>query len=288
MRLSTATLASGCILVVISSALAIATESKPRPFREYPGREYENFPLPPDYQEKTEWQFARLMYPPIAGGRGGGFGRRGGFRGGLNWKEGASSWTTDYPRADRHLSEALRRLTRVHVRSVEQPVDLDDGDDAYNYPWLYAVEVGHWALTDNQAVKMREFFDRGGFFMCDDFHGTNEWAVFIESMKKVFPDRDIVDLPDNEPIFHTVYDLNEKVQVPGAQYLRTGRTYEFDGYQAKWRGIYDGKGRVVVAICHNMDLGDSWEWADDPQYDAKFSAVSFRIAANYLIYSMTH
>src|SRR5437870_9728812 len=88
-----------------------------RPFREYPGREYENFPLPPDYQEKTEWQFARLMYPQAQGGFGGGFGRRGGggFRGfGGNWKEGGSSWTTDYPRADRHLAQALRRLTRIH------------------------------------------------------------------------------------------------------------------------------------------------------------------------------
>ncbi len=302
MRISTAFLAAGCLVVVIGSALALQRGSgpsrwgtnNPRPFREYPGREYENFPLPPDYNEKTEWQFARLMYPQAAGGRGfggGGFGRRGGggFRGfGGNWKEGGSSWTTDYPRADRHMSAALRRLTRIHVRSVEQPVDLDDGDDAYNYPWLYAVEVGHWALTDDQALKMREFFDRGGFFMCDDFHGTYEWAVFLESMRKVFPDREIVDLPKGEAIFHTVYDLDDKYQVPGAQYLRSGRTYEQDGYEAKWRGIYDQKGRVVVAICHNMDLGDSWEWADEPRYDAKFSATSFRIAADYVVYSMTH
>src|SRR5579862_585591 len=164
-----------------------------RPFREYPGQEYENFPLPPDYQERTEWQFARLMYPNAQGG----YGFRGGFRRfGGNWKEGGTSWTTDYPRADRHLAQALRRLTRVHIRSVEQPVDLDAGDDVYNYPWLYAVEVGHWALTDEQAKKMRDYLDRGGFFMCDDFHGTQEWAVFVESMRKVFPDRQIVDIPN--------------------------------------------------------------------------------------------
>jgi hypothetical protein len=64
---------------------------------------------------------------------------------------------------------ALRRLTRIHVRSVEQLVDLDDGDDVFNYPWLYAVEVGHWQLTDTQVKQMRDFLDRGGFFMCDDF-----------------------------------------------------------------------------------------------------------------------
>lgn len=281
MRLSTALLSATSILILLGSALA--WETKLKPFREYPGREYENFPLPPDYQEKTEWAFARLMYPQVAGG----YGRRGGRFGG-NYKDGRTSWTTDYPRADRHLAEALRRLTRVHVRSVEQPVDLDDGDEVFNYPWLYAVEVGHWALTDDQAKKMREFLDRGGFFMCDDFHGTQEWAVFIDSMQRVFPDRPIVDIPDSDPIFHTIYDLDHRYQVPGAQYLRSGRTYEFDGYDPHWRGIYDDKGRLEVAICNDMDLGDSWEWADEPKYDEKFSAMGFRIAANYLVYSMTH
>jgi hypothetical protein len=290
MRIRTALITSCGALAVIGSALALQSESKLKPFREYPGREYEDFPLPPDYAEKTEWVFARLMYPQFTGAINGRGGRRfGGYGGyGGNYKQGRSSWTTDYPRADRHLSEALRRLTRVHVRSVEQPVDLDDQDDVYNYPWLYAVEVGHWALTDQQALKMRDYLNRGGFFMCDDFHGTEEWAVFVASMQKVFPDRQIVDLPKTDSIFHTIYDLDDKYQVPGAQYLRSHRTYEFDGYDPHWRGIYDDRGRVVVAICNDMDLGDSWEWADDPKYDEKFSAMGFRIAANYLVYSMTH
>ena len=253
-----------------------------RPFRQYSGREYEDFPLPNDYAEKTEWAFARLMYPSFFGGFGRRFGRSG------NWKQGRTAWTTDYPRADRHLSEAMRRLTRLHVRSVEQPVDLDDGADVYNYPWLYAVEVGQWELTDDQILKMREFLERGGFFMVDDFHGTREWAIFINSMQKVFPQRPIVEIPNGDQIFHVIYDLDGRYQVPGAQYLRSGRTFEQDGTIARWRGIYDDKGRIMVAICHNMDLGDSWEWADEPQYDEKFSALSFRIAANYIVYSMTH
>ena len=104
----------------------------------------------------------------------------------------------------------------------------------------------------------------------------------------MFPDRPIVDLPNSAPIFHVIYDLDKRYQIPGAQYLRSGRTYEMDGYKAAWRGIYDDKGRLVVAISHNMDMGDSWEWADDPRYDEKFSALSFRVAVNYITYSMTH
>jgi len=158
----------------------------------------------------------------------------------------------------------------------------------YNWPWLYGVEVGHWELTDSQVEKFRDFLLRGGFFMCDDFHGTQEWSVFVNTMKKVFPDRPIVDLDNSDPIFHTVFDLTDRYQVPGYQFIYSHQTFEKDGYDARWRGIYDDHGRVMVAICHNMDLGDSWENADDPKYPEKYSALGFRIGVNYVIYAMTH
>ena len=168
------------------------------------------------------------------------------------------------------FSAALRRLTRVSARSVEQPISLDDGDDVYNWPWLYGVEVGYWNLTDEECRKMRDYLLRGGFFMCDDFHGTREWANFMRSMQRVFPDRPVVDIENTDPIFHTIFDLDSRYQVPGAQFLETGRIYEHDGFEPRWRGVYDDKGRLMVAICHNMDLGDSWEHADNPLYPEKF------------------
>src|SRR5229473_988217 len=166
------------------------------PFRQYPGVEYRSFQLTPDWQEKTEWAFARLMFPPGAND-----GYRGRFDG--DWRLGLSLWTQDYPRADRHFSQAVRRLTRIHTRSVEECVNLDDGDEVYNWPFLYAVQVGEWGPTDQQMLKLRDYLLRGGFFMADDFHGTTEWQVFEERIKKVFPDRPIVEIPNNDPIFHT-------------------------------------------------------------------------------------
>jgi hypothetical protein len=259
-----------------------------KPWREFPAFEYNDFPIPPDYQEKTEWVFARLMYPnAVFGGYGGrGFGRR--FGG--DWREGGRGvfWTMDYPRSDRHFALALRRLTRVHSRSVEQPINVDESDQ-FDWPWLYAVEVGHWDLTEPQAAGLREYLMRGGFLMVDDFHGGIEWEIFQRSMKRVFPDREIVDIDNTDQIFHIVYDLDDRYQVPGAIYIRTGLTYERqDGFPANWRGIYDNKGRIVVAICHNMDLGDSWEHADNPEYPQKFSALGIRIGVNYVSYAMTH
>src|SRR5205085_3278421 len=204
--------------IVLAGAVLYAFQ---QPFRQYPGVEYEQFPLPPDWNQPAEWTFARLMYPAIP--------NYWSFRGNSDWTHGAANWTIDYPRSDRHFAAAFRRLTRVHVRSVEQPVNLDDGDDVFNWPWLYAVEVGYWNLTDAQAAKLREFLLRGGFFMCDDFHGTREWEVFTASMRRVFPDRPIVEIENSDQIFHTLYDLDERYQVPGWVNYPFHKTYEFDG-----------------------------------------------------------
>ena len=257
-----------------------------RPFREYPGIEYNNFPLPTDWQRNSEWTFARLMYPQYTGRRNFGFGGFGRNRG--DWTRGFSMWTQDYPRADRHFLLALRRLSRVDARSVEQPVNLDDDDDVYNWPWLYGVQLGNWQLTDRQAAKLRDYLLRGGFFMGDDFWGPAQWEVFEESMRRVFPERTVVDLEDSSPIFHSVYDLDDRYQVPGARYLATGVTEKCDGCPPYWRGIYDEKGRIAVALTVDSDLGDSWEWADDPRYEERFSALGIRIGVNYIVYAMTH
>jgi hypothetical protein len=263
-----------CALALVSIVSAFQ-----HAFRQYPGVEYNIAAPPPDWQEKTEWAFARLMFPP-----GWNDGYRGRFDG--DWRQGLSLWTQDYPRADRHFSQAVRRLTRIHVRSVEQPVNLDEGDDVYNWPWVYAVQVGEWGLTAGQAKVLRDYLLRGGFFMADDFHGTEEWEVFAKSMQMVFPDRPMVEIRDDDAIFHTVYDLDKRYQMPGAAHLRLG--YKNNGRDPHWRGIYDDKGRIMVAISFNSDVGDAWEWADDPSYPEKFSALAIRLGVNYIVYAMTH
>jgi hypothetical protein len=194
----------------------------------------------------------------------------------------------DYPRSDRHLLAGVRRLTRIDARSVEQIVNLDGTDDIYNWPITYGVEVGHWLLPDDQAKQLREYLLRGGFFMCDDFHGTEEWNIFLDSMRRVFPDRPIVEIPRGDPIMHTIYDVEDRFQVPGAQYFETGRTYEQDGYDPKWRAIYDDHGRIMVAICHNMDLGDAWEHSDEARYEEKWASLAYKVAMNYFVYDLTH
>jgi len=280
---------AGAGLVMVGALFAFQ-----RPFRQYVSMEgYDAIPLPPDWQEKAEWIFARLMYPEHPNALFGGWGRFGRGRLQLDWRQGGTSWTQDYPRADRHFAQALRRLTRIHVRSVEQPVDPDDTGDFYNWPWMNAGEMGDWKLTHAQAGVLREYLLRGGFLMLDDFWGAEEYARFDESMRLVFPDRPVVEMPSGDPIFHSVYNLDERFQVPGQWGLggfRGGGMYRQRamGTVAHWYGIYDDKGRVMVAMSFNSDLGDSWEWADDPGYPEKYSALGIRIGVNYVVYAMTH
>jgi len=270
-------------------ALAGAVYAFQRPFRAYLSIEgYDDIAVPPDYQEKTEWVFGRLMYPShpdaiLGGGRRFGFAR--------DWRQGGTSWTQDYPRADRHFAQALRRLTRIHARSAEQPVDPGDLDDFFNWPWLCAGEMGDWKLTDAQIGNLREHLLRGGFLVLDDFWGPVEFGRFNETMHKVFPDRPIVEIDSADAIFHTVYDLDDRYQVLGMWSFGRGgfgMSRRAVGTVAHWMGIYDDKNRIMVAISFNSDVGDSWEWADSPRYPEKYSALGIRIGVNYVVYSLTH
>jgi hypothetical protein len=240
--------------------------------------------------QRAEFSWSRLSYTTAMGGGGyGGFG--GGYGGGYGRRGGwGQTWSRDYPKADRQFLIALNRLTRINGRSTEQVVNLDS-DDIFNYPFVYAVMVQTWSFNDAEAKRMREYLLKGGFLMVDDFHGTQDWQNFMEGMRQIFPDANkypVEDLNDKDEIFHVLYDMDDKFQVPGEQYIQTGRTYEKDGYVAKWRGIRDEHGRLVVAICHNMHLGDAWEWADDPDYPEQYSSMAFRVGLNYVMYSMTH
>jgi hypothetical protein len=219
----------------------------------------------------AEWHFARLAYGNAAGARRG-------------W--GGRAWTTDYPDAEYHLSQGIDRLTRIETGAVSdwgdggRVITLND-DSVFQFPWLYAVEVGHWYLNDAEAARLREYLDRGGFLMVDDFWGDYEWQIFVDSMQRVFPDRPIVELGEDHELLHVLYDLDQRTQIPG-------RGGQRPGLDPHWRGIFDDEGRIMVAINFNMDMGDAWEHADDPWYPEPMTALAYRFAVNYLIYSMTH
>ncbi len=203
-----------------------------------------------------------------------------------DWTQGGTAWAVDYPRGDRTFARLLERLSTIDVRSVEQPVNLDDGDDVYFWPFLISGLVGAWELTDSQARTLREYLLRGGFLLCDSFYGTIEWEGFLASLQRVFPDRPVVNLPDDHPILHAVYDLTEKEQVPTWQHLPRG--YRADGAEPHWRAILDDDDRVMVMIAFNNDIADGWQRSDEPSYPQSSARLAIQLGVNFAVYAMTH
>ncbi|MCY4398707.1 MAG: DUF4159 domain-containing protein [Gemmatimonadetes bacterium] len=250
-------------------APAVALESASAPATPVPLRPAAlKLQRPPS--EWHEFYFTRAAY---SSGRGG-WGRRG------------NSWAIDYPKADRQFLTVLKRLTNLDAYSDENAVLLTD-PSIRRYPFLYALEVGYMSMSPDEILGLREYLMAGGFLVIDDFWGSREWAQFEYQMGLVFPNRPIIELDLDHPVFSTFYDIDEILQVPA--YGRWGgRTSERDGFVPHVRGIEDDDGRLMVLINWNTDLGDAWEWAEQPDYPLHFSTFAFQMGVNMIIYGMSH
>lgn len=258
--------------ILAAAALAAAGPAlTPSPLREAPAVRQDERALPPGYA----FYFTRARYSDFRGPYGGFGGRRRG------------SWATDYPKADIQFMIGLKRLTVIDAYDYDNAVALDD-PALRKYPVLYAVEVGRMALTPEEVDGLRSYLMAGGFLIVDDFWGTWEWANFEQQIRRVLPEYPIVDIPMDHPLLSTLYRIDEIVQVPNVwQGRRGGPTWERDGYVPALRGIYDDEGRLMVAISWNSDLGDAWEWAEDPWYPIRFSNFAYQLGVNMIIYGMT-
>ena len=221
--------------------------------------------------------FARVRYSSAYGG----YGRRGG------------GWSTDYPDSEFNFSYRLHELTALETDPYGKIVELTD-DALFDYPWLYLIEPGAMELNEAEVLALRKHLLNGGFLMVDDFWGSDALANLLENMERVFPDKRAVELPMDHDIFHCVYDLKQKPQIPSIHFWWNsgGETSErgADSATPHYMGIFDDKGRMMVIICHNTDIGDGWEREGlDPEYFKQFSEKwSYPLGINILMYAMTH
>lgn len=205
------------------------------------------------------------------------------------WRRGG--WHIDYPDSDLNFSLRLQQLTTLKVNPTPVVVELSD-EKIFDYPFLYMIEPGGIQLYENEVKNLRRYLENGGFMMVDDFWGDDEYAVFYNAIKRVFPNRNVVELDLSHEIFHNVYDLNEKPQVPSIGWAYDGRTYERgeSGRNVHYRAVKDDEDRIMVLICHNTDLGDGWEReGEHREYFQKFSVKkAYPMGINIVTYAMTH
>ena len=228
--------------------------------------------------EKDVFTFARVAYTSV--------GRYG-------WME---KWEIDWPDSDLNFSYRLQQLTSLKVNPNGVIVRLTD-PALFDYPWIYLVEPGDMSLTEEEVEGLRKYLLNGGFLMVDDFWGESEWLNFYHEIKRVFPDREPVELPMEHPIFHSVFPLNltkQELQIPnvrtGTDSEYTGVTWERDGREVHIRGIFDDAGRMMAIICHNTDNGDGWEQVGaNEYYFREFSEKkAYPLGINIVFYAMTH
>jgi hypothetical protein len=203
-------------------------------------------------------------------------------------------WPTDYPDADLNFSYRLQQLTSLHVDPDGVVLELTD-PRLFDYPFIYIIEPGHILLSDAERQALRTYLLNGGFLMVDDFWGEDEWANFYAELKQVFPNREPVELPLDHPIFHCVYDLKERPQIPAIGWAQQGAsqgiTWErWDAQEVHYKGLFDDNGRMMAIICHNTDLGDGWEReGEDPWYFREFSEKkAYPLGINIVFYALTH
>src|SRR5215207_3503936 len=260
--------------LLLITALLIPTAGQ-RPFDDFGNFRQRRRPASDPQQAGAsfgEFTFVRTIYQSPTRG----YGRRGYYGGG--------TWTTDYPEADNNFIVGLREWAGTNLKIAPRPEALEILDDRI----IYIVEPGFMELTNEQAARLREYIMRGGFIFLDDFWGEYEWQNVQEQFRQIVPEYEIKDLPLNHPIFHAYLDVEEVVQVPNVYYAQRGITSEKGGIVPHYMGGENKNGRLVAFLARNCDLGDAWEWINDPSYPVKYGLPAYKVGINVVIYAMSH
>ena len=231
---------------------------------------------PDDRYAGLQWRFVRIKYHYVDEGTQ------------IPQEFAGEPWFIDGPAAEQNLSRRVKTATAI---AVEDPiiVALDD-PRIFQYPWIYMVEPGTLKLLDSEVTTLREFLLRGGSVMFDDFHGPLEWDNFERQMKRVFPDRPIIEVPKDHAVFSSFYKIDGFPQVAGIGSFMQGRTWEKGGFVPHLRTILDDTGRPMMFINWNTDMGDGWEWSNVVEFPGylKYTSMAYQMAINEIVYSLTH
>jgi len=188
-------------------------------------------------------------------------------------------WSHDWPRSEEHFMKIVAEVSRLDVNPSGHIISFQN-DDCFKYPIAYLCEVGYIDLSDEEVQRMREYLLRGGFLIVDDFRGPRELRNFIYQMKRVFPNRNLEELPPTHQIWKSFFDVSDLKMEPPPIYGRT--------YVPQYFGMADDADRLMMVVNYNNDISDYWEWADDPMMPIDDTNEAYKYGVNYLMYALTH
>ena len=182
---------------------------------------------------------------------------------------GGGDWYSD-PTALPNLIEFCNQNLKTNI--YREPSTIDVGSpEIFNFPFIHLTGHGNIIFPEGEAINLRAYLEAGGFLHCDDNYGLDEY--FRREMKKVFPDKDFVELPPSHPIFHQKYEFNEGLP----------KIHEHDNKRPQAFGIFI-EDRLVCLYTYESDLGDGWEDIEvhnDPQ---ELREKALRMGANIIAY----
>lgn len=199
-------------------------------------------------------------------------------------------WHHDYPYSDQTFPTVVGEVTNIKTSpSSFEIVDIDS-PELFKYPFAYLSEPGFIELNPKDVINLREYLDRGGFILVDDFRTAefshykgggpeDDIANFRRQVKKMYPERDFVRLDLSDPVFNTFYQIKS---------LDMRAPYIFPGQSAvEFLGLRDNHGNLQMVLNNNNDISEFWEWINEGRMSMHDAATSFQFGINYLLYAMT-
>ena len=193
---------------------------------------------------------------------------------------GGGGWGHDYPVAEEHILQIMTETTGLNTSRQSYRVVELSSPEIFKYPFAYVSEPGEMELSDHEVENLREYIERGGFVMIDDFGGQQdqgEFGRFRANMDRAFPDREMYQLTGNHPLLHNFFDVDGLLM-----------EHPMTRVKSIFYGFDDAKGRLAMIVCFNNDVGDYWEFIDQPRYLVKPSAEALKLGINFVMYTMTH
>jgi hypothetical protein len=186
--------------------------------------------------------------------------------------EGGGDWYAN-PSSIPNLLRAIAERTTLPVEQREARVSLLD-DRLWDYPFLHITGHGNIKLSDREVERLREYLLRGGFLHVSDNYGLD--SSFRREIVRVFPERQLVDVPLKHPIYNLVYEFPKGLP----------KIHEHDGKPPRGLGIFLGD-RLAVFYDYEADLGDGWEDPDVHKDPPELHEAALRMGVNLFVYAIT-
>jgi hypothetical protein len=196
---------------------------------------------------------------------------------GTNGAIGHMGWSHNYPESEVHLNEFLGRTTSINVEPDSYRLLELSSPEIFQYPFAYISEPGEMEMTEAEVANLREYIDRGGFILIDDF---DTWHMdnLREEMRRVFPERQFVRLTVDNPIFDLVFAVDDLQSM--APYVQ--------GDDPVYYGFDNDQRQIAIVALHNNDFANFWEWYGTPGYPLKPATDAFRMGTNFIMHALTH